>query len=162
MPTLKLVFVRRLTPYSLSIRLVDGFLSGRISMAAWSHVAVVMADDESVVEAPFVCGGVTTLRPLGAFLAAYPAHRVIEVACDAQRLAIALGWLLAQVGAGYDWRALSGLLADRDLHAGRRWYCFELAGEVLRRLGVRVTDGRVRCDALLEACDAWPVITPPA
>lgn len=126
MAKLTVIYARSATLGGVLIRARDPF-------GKWSHCAV-MTDDHSVIEAESLKGVVET--PLGDFLARYPGQtqrEFVEVECPDPSAGIA--WARTQVGKGYDYLAIFGLLTRGSWQSDGRWMCSELAERTLIESG---------------------------
>lgn len=114
----------------------------------WSHTALLF-DESSVVETPEIIEAVAfkgvVKATLPEFLKRYKyvAYVTIEVTETQYREALALA--RTQLGKGYDYFAIAGILFRRDWHRPDRWICSELCPWVLEQIGVPVirTDNKL-------------------
>lgn len=112
MQTMKVIFARNNKPISLLIRLV--------TWSRWSHCAVV--DGNFVIEAKGGCGVVIT--PLTEFKKRYTDYAIADTpVIDSEGAAI---WrAAAEVGKGYDLKALFGILFRTGWECNDSWFCSE-------------------------------------
>lgn len=112
MNTVRVIFARNKKPISLLIRLV--------TWSRWSHCGIV--DGDTVIEAKGGCGVVRT--PLDKFLARYTDHAFGDLpVIDTAEAAIARA--AAEIGQGYDMKALFGILFRTGWETGDSWFCSE-------------------------------------
>jgi uncharacterized protein YycO len=147
---MKLIFVRTSGFSSAAIRTVEGLRAGQFALAPWSHVAILNADEMHVIDSMWEHHGVSR-RSLESFYEGFQEHLLVEIKTDPAREAEALAWLETQVGVPYDYAGLFGFVLGRNTQDGSKWYCFELAAEVMRRAGIPVSADRTDCFKLLRA-----------
>lgn len=94
----------------------------------WSH-GIVHVSDEKIIDSTFVHGGVRERHVLRALSGA---SSVLQVHAPLDSEHAAKEWLYAQIGKGYDWRAIWGWITlSREWHDEFAWFCFELiAGQI--------------------------------
>lgn len=95
----------------------------------WSHVALIMDDEEdAVIDATFMHGGVQR-RSLAEVLAKSTAHEFREIECpDA---AAAYAFARAQLGKPYDTWGVLGIGLHRDWQDDSAWFCSEFVEAAL-------------------------------
>lgn len=156
---MKLVFTRCNTFQSYLIRAVetiyDKFEGG---VSQWSHVACMVTNDAQVVDSMRERGGVTAPRSIGSFLGGFPDNIIIDVPVPNERAAEA--FLLAQVGKGYDIKALWGFVVGEDIQDPDKWYCYELVYCALLAGGLQlpVQVERITCNRLLALVKPYEVV----
>lgn len=112
MQTMKVIFARNNKPISLLIRLV--------TWSRWSHCAVV--DGNHVIEAKGGCGVVAT--SLNAFKERYTDYAIADIpVIDSEAKAIERA--AAELGKGYDLKALFGILFRTGWECNESWFCSE-------------------------------------
>lgn len=110
---MKVIFGRNNLPFSWLIRIV--------TWSRWSHCGIIIGD--SVIESTAMRG--VTVTPLADFIARYKSHHIATVMVkddvwSAQERA------MAEVGKGYDFLAIFGILFRTGWSNGNRWFCSEL------------------------------------
>jgi hypothetical protein len=86
----------------------------------WSHCGL-MTPDNTVLESRAFHG--VTETPHREFVGRYPFSCIVSIDCPRPELAI--GWFRDQLGKGYDYLAILGLLARRSWQEDDRWHCCE-------------------------------------
>lgn len=88
----------------------------------WSHVALVMEDGQSVIDATFVHGGVMQ-RPLADVIATSSEHASRDIECPDP--AAAYAFARSQIGKPYDTWGVLGVGLHRDWQKDDAWWCSE-------------------------------------
>ena len=110
----------------------------------WSHIAIYVSADNTVIEARFP-GIVAMLRhyllrkdapgvrevPLEVFLKDNGTVQAVEYECKNDAKGIA--WARSQVGHMYDWSGLFGFPFHRDWAHSAEWWCSELFGMAIHK-----------------------------
>lgn len=110
---LNVIFVSNKKPGSLAIRL--------FCWSRFSHCGIVI-DNSQVIEA--VAGRGVVLTPIEQFKARYSKIALAEVPCENRQLALDLA--KSELGKGYDYWAIPGLLFRTGWGSRRKWFCSEL------------------------------------
>ncbi len=119
---LRVIYCRSASIGGIIIRHADRF--GR-----WSHCGIWTPDDTVIESRPFK--GVVEGSYLN-FMAKYPnisQSKVVEIPCPDPDKSIA--WARDQIGKGYDYLSLLGLLTRNSWQEEDRWHCAELIEKAL-------------------------------
>lgn len=118
--TIKAIFLRHSR--------IDSLLIRAASWSSWSHVALIMEDGVTVIDAAFLRGGVTE-HPLIDLTATASKYAIREFSCPDP--AAAYAFARSQKGKPYDWTGVLGLGLHRDWQQDDAWWCSELVEECL-------------------------------
>lgn len=147
--------VRLLFCRTLSLKEPLSFVSTPLlrlgAWSSWSHVALVMADGVTVIDATFTHGGVKR-RQLADVLAASSVWEYLDVEIPDAEAAFAFA--VAQIDKPYDWLGAMGLALHRDWQRPDAWWCSEFVEACLAAGGLL----RFRVDARrVSQEDSWKV-----
>lgn len=111
--------------------LIGSVLIRAVTWSKWSHVAVLAADGDTVIEATWPKVRKTTYAK---FCKQHPSHQMVSI--DVPNEAAGYEWLLTQVGKRYDLSALFGFLFHRNWADDSKWFCSELVAEAIAKGGL--------------------------
>jgi uncharacterized protein YycO len=121
MDTVPLLFSTTSSPFSWLIRL--------LTWSRWSHVSIVDGDD--VIEAHALHGVIR--RPYYEAIETAKRCEFVRLRCDNPQAVIEAA--RSQVGKGYDWTALFGILLRRNWQDTDSWFCSELVAWAFTKAG---------------------------
>lgn len=117
MPTVKILYCRTKHWSTPVLRTV--------MWSPWSHVAIIMGDeDDTVIDATFKAGGVARRR-LSEVIVDSSKHEIVPVACPDPQAAY--DWARSQLGRPYDTLGVLGIGLHRNWQDEGAWFCSEFA-----------------------------------
>lgn len=118
MSIIRLLFVTNSKPVSVLLRIA--------TWSHWSHVASIMEDGVSVIDATMLHG--VSHRPIEEAIQDSD-HEIREYECVEPEKFYA--FLRAQLGKGYDFPGVFGIGLHRDWQEADKWFCSELVAAAL-------------------------------
>lgn len=104
----------------------------------WSHTALLF-DEPSIVDTPEIIEAVAFKGVISTgyteFLKRYKYVASVDIELTETQYREALALSRAQLGKGYDWFAIAGIVFKRDWHRPDRWICSEMCPWVLESVG---------------------------
>ena len=121
-----------------------GFLIRLFTLSKWNHVAI--EHKGNVIDSTFKAGVAVTSKEK--FLKKYPVHAIRKI--NGVNEEVSWKFLKAQLGKGYDYKAIVALPFREDWQRDSKWFCSELAaaaiikgGRKLKLKPERVTPGNL-------------------
>ena len=71
-----------------------------------------------------------------------PQYWIFRMKATSGQLLAMMSFIAAQIGAGYDYLALTNFLTNRDLHDPNKWFCSELVTAAILAAGIPIFGGR--------------------
>jgi uncharacterized protein YycO len=101
----------------------------------WATHAEVILPDENRLGAWFLKGGVR-IEPHDYDRGAFTREQIVSLSCTEAQADLFYGFLRAQLGKPYDWRAIVFFFGSRNWQEDDSWECIELLAAALAHCGL--------------------------